>query len=1426
MSTTTTTETESSPTPPLTNTTTLLTSCNSDNTASSKQKTTIVPTITNTTTQMATCNSTTGTTAELSSSATSSLKTSMQCITDSGISASSFGFLGGHASWGLDLMQVLSDDKHYRTFVCGLCGKLLALDAVVTQSGSHAYCWTCFQQNVVQQTRQKQQQNRNAGQPNADQPIDITCPRSGLLLSIREPAAASGYNNTMQVRVPLTTDTADQQPHEKIRPKNNTSNGEENDDVVVHQLAVQPLKVAQPMAYQAMSLIQVTCSRRLPGNSEQLSPDQEQQQQQQCSWSGNYGDYPQYLERQCQGQEYDARGTGTEAIATQAGQDSSSSSPQKKPRRSSLQRINSMPSLLLHKPEPLQANGFINNVGGGDVDHQQPQLVLHAQSPDSPGHRNSTGHNSILSPISSGSSLSSNARNPNVSSTTQSSSSGNTMKPNPRSLLLRKSLSLRNFSRDSANDFPPPTPHRTSSPYETPSMYDRSTALAHLRSNPKNNHNVVQSLNGQSQSLTMSAADVLPSIPRWEDSRSTVGAGSNNGRNGSGTMGTTTELSNKRPLSIPEHGTGADRIQNGQTVVVAADNEASTTNKHQATNTTRDMPPNMVKRTISGIHSSQNQQHQQHHPLVVSSVSVSKENTDPAQLQQQEQEPTMNTSKPVPEDKQLRRGRRKSNQPPPGSSSNGDDDEDSMVGDGENLWGSGENWANTSINSLTAWGSNTHTTPSNLLLTTTTETTTETTTNLTEPMDDTPSYVVTPAPTQSNAATTATATSRSTSGQTPSDSASTTAPHSTISSTSERSKAVQVILIKAEKLKKQANAKFNKGDFNVARVLYTDGIRCMEGLPNHGPKEDEMLSNMHSNRAVTYFRDKNFFACIQDCDVALQYDPYYEKSWIRKWRALMALGQFERALECLENGMESLPDCTKIRKELQKSQADMEMVQNAKDLLFQKRDYMAVKDMLKSQIKNAAMDNIAVLHLAARADAYLGLMDSSIDKINRALRYNPHQPDGLAVRGAIMYLAGETDKGLHLLQDAYVRDKENRSIKTEAQQCHRTHTSLSKGRSCVKRGRYLDAVEHFTAAIREKTLVPEKTPLYAMVRCERAEAWMLSQKYLEALKDCGDVINAQEENATAWTIRAEILIAMGKAEEAQKELLAIRKKPWGMDNATIEEGFRRVDFELRVQKADQELTEFVATLEQGLGNIRPVTRRESSDSIMNNRGSAGASDANAAPNREQRRASMGSRASGNSGVSNGGPPPADRRSERGGSGTHGDPQQQPRRGTRRKNQSRSMAAANPASDVPDSVLLSPSLASNGTSNNKHNTTNGSTSNHSPPSTPQRRLNSKAGAMRRGASSRHLSESGGADRQQRRQPMERQASSRKMLQQQQQANDDHSHKNVSTNTTPSTASNQGASSSLARQMSRRHLSDQQGDRPSRQPRERRGSAGRR
>jgi tetratricopeptide (TPR) repeat protein len=380
-----------------------------------------------------------------------------------------------------------------------------------------------------------------------------------------------------------------------------------------------------------------------------------------------------------------------------------------------------------------------------------------------------------------------------------------------------------------------------------------------------------------------------------------------------------------------------------------------------------------------------------------------------------------------------------------------------------------------------------------------------------------------------------------------------------------------------EKLRKQANAKFNKGEFKASRLLYTEAIDVMESLVPSNNEECELVSNLYSNRAVTFFREKKFDNCIEDCDKAIAFDPSYEKSWIRKWRALMALGNFDAAYTCLEMAAETVGESSRIEIELDKARLEQELITDVRALL-EKGKFSEAKEKLKPHAMSS--DNIGLLFLAARADCGLGHTESALEKVNRALRFNPTHVEGLEIRGYALFLSGETEKGAHLLQDVYIRDKDNKEVRLKLSRCQKTHSAFSQGRSCVKRGRYKEAVDHFTTAMKVSGEVPKGAPLFSVLRTERAEAWLLSKKFLAALEDCYAVINVDTENATAWAIRSEVLVTMGKADEAKDELSSIRRT-WGRDNPTIDEAYRRVDFELRVQKADGDLDSLVAQLQAG-----------------------------------------------------------------------------------------------------------------------------------------------------------------------------------------------------------------------------------------------------
>lgn len=387
-------------------------------------------------------------------------------------------------------------------------------------------------------------------------------------------------------------------------------------------------------------------------------------------------------------------------------------------------------------------------------------------------------------------------------------------------------------------------------------------------------------------------------------------------------------------------------------------------------------------------------------------------------------------------------------------------------------------------------------------------------------------------------------------------------------------------LERAEKLKKQANAKLNKGDVAGARVLYGEGLACLPATGPETPEGRELAASLYANRAVTFFREKKFAATVLDCDKSLELDPKHEKSYIRKWRALMALGKFEDAYKCLETAASELPDSDRLKEELTSATEQKELLATVNALL-EEGEYQEARDTLKPVVKTS--DNVSLWLAAARADACLGFTESALERINKVLLFNPKHAEGLQVRGYAMFLSGEMEHGINLLKEALEVDIENENgqVSSQLEECERCFSQFSKGQARVKRGRYQEAVELFTSAVEGGQEIPPDAPLYGLLLTERAEANLLSNQYEDALEDCMEAIRLKNDNMTAWTVKVEVYFALGRLQEARDELAEVRKT-WGAGNETIEEAFKKTDFELRLKKADDDLHRIMTSVESGV----------------------------------------------------------------------------------------------------------------------------------------------------------------------------------------------------------------------------------------------------
>lgn len=387
----------------------------------------------------------------------------------------------------------------------------------------------------------------------------------------------------------------------------------------------------------------------------------------------------------------------------------------------------------------------------------------------------------------------------------------------------------------------------------------------------------------------------------------------------------------------------------------------------------------------------------------------------------------------------------------------------------------------------------------------------------------------------------------------------------------------QRIVKRADKLKKQANAKFNKGKFEESRVLYSESIDLMSSISPGTPNELKLLCSMHSNRAVTFFREKDYQKCIDDCETALRYQPTCDKSWIRKWRALMALGTFKDACNCLEDGLSKIPMSKKILIELRKVRVEKKIIDEVEELL-DLNELSKAQGLMKQPLLTT--ENITMFCLAASIDIRLGETANALEKLEKVLRVNPLQEDALELRGFAYFVSGDLDTGINLLSEAEKVVIGGISLKERLNLSRRTHNKIEEGRIAIARQDYHRAVEHFTEAINANDTLPPRSELFGILRKERAEAYIMSRNFVQALKDCQEVINFRPNYSPVWLLRSEVLIFLGKAEDAKKELFRA-KISWGADDPDIEDGYYRADFETRIIREHRDINKLMKQIETG-----------------------------------------------------------------------------------------------------------------------------------------------------------------------------------------------------------------------------------------------------
>ncbi|KFV15026.1 Sperm-associated antigen 1, partial [Pterocles gutturalis] len=96
----------------------------------------------------------------------------------------------------------------------------------------------------------------------------------------------------------------------------------------------------------------------------------------------------------------------------------------------------------------------------------------------------------------------------------------------------------------------------------------------------------------------------------------------------------------------------------------------------------------------------------------------------------------------------------------------------------------------------------------------------------------------------------------------------------------------------AAKLKSEGNELFKSGQFGEAVLKYSEAIEYVIGLGEQSPDD---LSILYSNRAACYLKEGNCSDCIQDCNRALELQPFSLKPLLRRAMANESMERYRQA---------------------------------------------------------------------------------------------------------------------------------------------------------------------------------------------------------------------------------------------------------------------------------------------------------------------------------------------------------------------------------------------------------------------------------------------------------------------------------------------------------------------------------------------------
>ncbi|XP_074941602.1 sperm-associated antigen 1 [Phalacrocorax aristotelis] len=260
----------------------------------------------------------------------------------------------------------------------------------------------------------------------------------------------------------------------------------------------------------------------------------------------------------------------------------------------------------------------------------------------------------------------------------------------------------------------------------------------------------------------------------------------------------------------------------------------------------------------------------------------------------------------------------------------------------------------------------------------------------------------------------------------------------------------------AAKLKSEGNELFKSGQFGEAVLKYSEAIEYVSGLGEQSPDD---LSILYSNRAACYLKEGNCSDCIQDCNRALELQPFSLKPLLRRAMANEAMERYRQAYIDYKTVLQ-------IDSSIQAANDSANRI--TKTLIDQDGPSWREK-----------LPRIPVVPVAAQLHRW--------DGGNCASENKPRSTT-------------DTNRGEQLQMEREEAEEKFKMLKNE-------------GNVFVKKGKYEEAVNKYSECMKLNT---KECTIYT----NRALCYLKLYKYEEAKQDCDHVLQIEDSNIKAFYRRA------------------------------------------------------------------------------------------------------------------------------------------------------------------------------------------------------------------------------------------------------------------------------------------------------------------